>query len=250
MPSFRHGKNTAIFFKQYDLSSFFREVTWGKDVDSAETTAFQSTNKTYVIGVPGGQVSAGGMFSGAAASDVDPVINAQLAVETPATIIVADDGGATLSRRCQLGLVHETSYEVAAAVADMVGISAAFQITDGNDFGAIVHALEAETATTNDAGTDFFTTTSVGGVMIIAMVANTRDAGSIAIKLQDATTLGGAYSDVTGAAFTSIAAGALSSERIVLPTSTSVRQFVRCAWTVTGGTTGSYTFVVGFAKRQ
>ncbi len=249
MPTFRHGKNTALFFNQYDLSQFFREATYTKENDIADTTAFQSTNKTGVAGIPGGTVSAAGMFSGAAAADVDPILAGVIGQESSNRLILCNDGGALLSRRCQLALVHESTYEVNAAVADMVSVSAEFFITDGSDFGAVVHALEAESATGNDAGTDFFTTASAGGVMIVSMVANTRDAGSIDIKLQDATTLGGAYSDIAGAAFTNIGFGVATSERIVLPTTTSVRQFVRCAWTVTGGLTGSYTFVVGFAKR-
>lgn len=249
MPTFRHGKTTRLFFDQYDLSSQFRSAAAVSTVDVAETSAFGTQNKTYVTGMKGGTVSAEGMFSGGT-TDEDAILSAILGVESKSNLIVCPDGGATIHRRCWMASVIETTYNVTAPVSDIVGVTADFQVDSGVDYGDIAHGDTAESTVgaVNFTSKDWTTTTSVGGVCFLSLYTNTRDAGSIVVKLQDSAD-DAAFADITGATFSSVAFAALSSQRIQLATSTAVRRYVRAVSTITSGASGAYTFVVGFAKR-
>jgi hypothetical protein len=249
MPTFRHGKTTRLFFDQYDLSSMFRSAGVAVPVDVAETSAFGTQAKTYVTGMKGGTISSEGMFSGGA-GEVDVVLAGILGAEAKSNLIVAQDGGATLGRRCWMGQVTGTNYQVSSPVSDIVSVTADFQVDSGVDFGYLLHGATQETATVNSTSVDWgaASTTSVGGALFMCMYANNRDAGSAIVKLMDSAD-NSAFADVTGGAFSSVGFGALSTQRIQLLTSTSVRRYTRSTITVTGGTTGGYTFIFGFAKR-
>lgn len=247
MPTFRHGKSTRLFFDQYDLSSMFRSAGVTVPVDVAETSAFGTQNKTYVTGMKSGGVSAEGMFSGAA-GEVDAVLEGVLGVEPKSNLLVTPDGGAILGRRVWMGQVIETSYGVTAPVSDIVSVSAEFQVDAGVDFGYLLHGDVAESSSANYASADFTTTTSAGGVLILSLYANDRDTGSIDLVLEDSAN-DSTFAAVTGGAFATVNAGVLSTQRIQLAASTAVRRYARIAATVTGGTSGAYTFVIGFAKR-
>ena len=64
MPTFIHGKNTAVYIDEFDLSSYFNDVSVSLDNDVAETTAFGDTNKAFILGTRGGTLSMSGMWEG------------------------------------------------------------------------------------------------------------------------------------------------------------------------------------------
>ncbi len=130
MPTFRHGKNTVVKIAAIgapgtvvDLSNVFREFNLPRDIDSAETTAFQSTVKTWVIGIPGATLTGGGMFDATA----DAQLAAACGFETPLAWQYGPEGSNTGRVRYSqagttVGLLI-TAYEINAAVADMVGFT-------------------------------------------------------------------------------------------------------------------------------
>ena len=71
MPTFRHGKNINVFIDQYDFSTYFNDVSASTSVDTAETSAFGTSAKTYVVGHRDGTVSLGGMFESTASTGTD-----------------------------------------------------------------------------------------------------------------------------------------------------------------------------------
>ena len=73
--AFIHGKNTGVLVGGGNLSAFFNEASASQDVETAETTTFGSSAKTYIIGLKDGTMSVSGMFDGAEDS-VDEQIEA------------------------------------------------------------------------------------------------------------------------------------------------------------------------------
>lgn len=65
----------------------------------------------------------------------------------------------------------------------------------------------------------------------------------VTVKIQDATTSGGAYADVTGLTFTQITGGAPLTQRIATTATQQVREFVKVTTVTTGGFT-SLVFAV------
>jgi hypothetical protein len=55
--AFVHGKNTAVYYNGSNLSSYFNEASMSQDVETAETTAFGDSAKTYITGLKDGTCS-------------------------------------------------------------------------------------------------------------------------------------------------------------------------------------------------
>jgi hypothetical protein len=63
MPTFVHGKGTGVLLDEFDLSTYFNSADMSRTTDTAETTAFGSTSKSYIVGLSDGTLSLSGMFS-------------------------------------------------------------------------------------------------------------------------------------------------------------------------------------------
>lgn len=103
--------------------------------------------------------------------------------------------------------------------------------------------LRTDTTATAGSPLDTTASASLGGQLYLHVTAFTGT--DVTIKLQDATTSGGSYSDVSGGTFTVVSA--VGSQRLALGGSTTVRQFVKITTTTSGGFT-SCTFAVNFNK--
>src|SRR5689334_110460 len=75
--SFSHGSKAVVFGNGYSLSAYLNNFALTRDVDSAETSTFGNTFKTFVPGLYGGTMTADGIYDGAA-NAVDQVFNAAL----------------------------------------------------------------------------------------------------------------------------------------------------------------------------
>lgn len=129
MPTFRHGKN-AVFTIQdsgdvvRDISNVLKNISMPRQIDTAETTAFGSAAKSFVIGIPGATFSVDGMFD----LTVDGYLNGIYAFETARAFVYGPEGS-TASRRKFTGSCYLTDYSLSGSVSDMLSFTAQFQIT-------------------------------------------------------------------------------------------------------------------------
>lgn len=248
MPTFRHGKNTVVLFDKYDLSQYFNSATVSAMAEAVETTTFGSANKTFAIGQKDGTVSFEGLWSGALDTEgADAVLHTAIASTTKKIITVATEG-ATLGRRCKLINTDETSYEVKAAVADMVTISAEAQASGtvgGLDGGVLLAASQTVTATVANTGVDNTAASSNGGVAHLHVTTNTRN-GAITVKVQHSSN-NSTWADLT--TFTATTSATTTSERIEIAAGTSVNRYIRANVSGFAGSSGSAIITVGFARR-
>lgn len=219
--------------------------------DLAETTAFGSSARSYMPGFPGGTVSFGGMFSGAA-TEVDAVLSAGLSGTAAAPLSIGIESLGTRGRRAFMCNVWDTSYSVTSPVSDVVAIAAEFSYDSRMDSGWVLQPQNTFTATVAAAGAtsvDTTTTSSVGYVANLHIYANTRDAGSVTVALHDSAD-NSTFAIIAGgsATFSAVNGGVTASQRLEHASQT-VRRYVAPNITVTGGTTGSYAILVTFAKR-
>jgi molybdopterin biosynthesis enzyme len=129
MPTFRHGKNT--FFSITDsgsavrnISDVLKDVSLSRQIDTAETTAFTSTNKSFVIGIPGSSFSCSGMFD----LTVDGYLNGIMGLEDARAFVYGPEGN-TATRRRVSGSCYLTNLSYSGSVSDMVSFTADFQVT-------------------------------------------------------------------------------------------------------------------------
>jgi hypothetical protein len=129
MPTFRHGKSTVFKVDNNagsltDISNTLTDVSFPQSVDTAETTAFGASAKTYIVGLTDGTLSVSGNF--------DATVDAHLAAIVGKADSVSYEYGPEGSTATYVKYTGEallTSYEKSGAIGDVVTYSAEFQVT-------------------------------------------------------------------------------------------------------------------------
>ena len=129
MPTFRHGKSTVFKVDNSsgtltDISNTLTDVSFPQTVETAETTSFGSSAKTYIVGLSDSTVSVSGNF--------DATVDAHLAGILGQAATVSFEYGPEGSTAGQVKYTGEailTSYEKSGAVGDVVTYSAELQVT-------------------------------------------------------------------------------------------------------------------------
>ena len=113
-------------------------------------------------------------------------------------------------------------------------------------WGLLLHANGAETAVNSANGISDMDTpasTAFGGYMEYQVFAGD---GTATIKVQDATTAGGAFSDVSGMTSGSIDCSTVKYGRVAIGRTATIRSF--CRWQVVFGTATTVTFALGLSR--
>jgi len=129
MPTFRHGKSTVFKVDNNagsltDISNTLTDVSFPQSVDTAETSAFGASAKSYVVGLTDATISVSGNF--------DATVDAHLAaIVGKADSVSFEYGpeGSTATYTKYTGEALLTSYEKSGAIGDVVTYSAEFQVT-------------------------------------------------------------------------------------------------------------------------
>jgi hypothetical protein len=237
---FIHGKNTGVLVGGGNLSAFFNEASASQDVETAETTAFGSPAKTYIIGLKDGTMSVSGMFDGAQGS-VDEQIEAALGVDAASVATIAPEGLA-IGRASYSCAARKTSYEVSSPVGDVVATSLSIQADGGIDRGVLLGANTAVSTTGTGAAQDNTNTSSNGGVGFLHVTANTRD-GATDFKVQHSSDNVTFVDLVT---FASVSATSTTAQRVAV--TGTVNRYVRASH-APGGSSGSVTYTMAFARK-
>jgi hypothetical protein len=129
MPTFRHGKSSVFKVDNAagtltDISNTLTDVGFPQTVDTAETSTFGSSAKSYVVGLTDSSLSIAGNF--------DATVDAHLAGILGQSASVSFEygpEGSTAGFVKYTGEALLTSYEKSGAIGDVVSYSAEFQVT-------------------------------------------------------------------------------------------------------------------------
>jgi hypothetical protein len=129
MPTFRHGKSAVFKVDNSggtltDISNTLTDVGFPQTVDTAETSTFGSSAKSYVVGLTDSSLSISGNF--------DATVDAHLAGILGQSASVSFEygpEGSTAGYVKYTGEALMTSYEKSGAIGDVVSYSAEFQVT-------------------------------------------------------------------------------------------------------------------------
>lgn len=131
MPTFKHGKNAQFELEGTNLSNTLNEITMPREIETAETTTFGSTDKTYITGLADATVSLSGMFDATADSAISTIItNLKSGSIASASFTYGPAGSAGGSPKFT-GEALVTSYEIGSPVGDVVTYSLELQVTGG-----------------------------------------------------------------------------------------------------------------------
>lgn len=240
--SFRHGKNAAVLIQQYDISSFLNEVSSSQSIETADTSTFGVSAKTYVVGQNDATISFSGLFDGAAEA-IAEIFESIIDNDATPAITIAADGGLTLGNKAVLAEAKQTSYEVSAPVTDVVSLSGEFQVTGGLRGGVIIAANATHSESTNGVAVDGAASTTLGARANLHVTANTRDASTVITVQHSADD--SVYADLI--TFTTVGSTTVTSETATA--TGTVNRYLRATTTIASGT-GNITYSVSISRRS
>lgn len=241
--AFIHGKGLDILANEFDMSQYFNQASTARTVETAETTTFGKTAKTYITGLMDGTLSLSGLFDGAA-NAVDQEITDVLGQNSGYVVSVDLNGNSFAIGTRVISLLGKlTSYEISAPVGDVVSVSSEFQSDEGVGNAISLHGLTAETATVNSTSQDNSASSSNGGFATLHVTANTVN-NSCTFKVQHSSD-NSTWADLS--TFTVVATTVKTSERLTVASGTTVNRYLRASLTTAG--TGSITYHINFARR-
>lgn len=129
--AFVHGKNTYFALDNSggsltDISAYINDVSLPQSIETAETTAFGASSKTYIVGLKDATISVSGMFD----STLDAHIQAVLGQSATLSFEFATNGDtASATNPVYSGECIVTSYDISPAVGDVVPVSIELQVT-------------------------------------------------------------------------------------------------------------------------
>jgi len=139
--AFRHGKDAYLAIEptsgagsaSLQIDAYLNDISLSRSFDTAETSAFGTAAKTYVIGMYDATLSTSGMFD----ETLDDAVTDHLAnVDTPFLFEFRANSSAVSATNPKFtGSAYITSYDISPAIGDMVPISLELQIT-----GAVTRA--------------------------------------------------------------------------------------------------------------
>jgi predicted secreted protein len=128
MPTFVHGKSTNFTLDDTagsvrDISNTVTSVDFPETLDTAETTAFGSSAKSYIVGLTDATISVSGIW--------DATVDGYIAggAEPASRSFVFGPAGSTASNIKYTGEAIVTSYSISNPVGDVVTYSLDLQVT-------------------------------------------------------------------------------------------------------------------------
>ena len=127
MPPVAHGKATDFALddtggSSRNISNTLTDVSFPQTIDTAETTAFGSSNKSYIVGLKDGSFSVSGIW--------DATVAGYLSGTEPASrSFIYGPAGSTGGNVKYTGEAIMTNYSVSNPVGDVVTYSLDLQIT-------------------------------------------------------------------------------------------------------------------------
>ncbi len=125
--AFKHGKDAAVTVNAVALGAYCDDLSMSREADTAETSTFGVSDKTFLSGLRGGSFSLSGNYDGTVTVGPGAVLEPLLG--GAAVTVVYEPGGNTAGQRRHTFSALVTSYEESASVSDVVKFSSELMVT-------------------------------------------------------------------------------------------------------------------------
>ncbi len=123
-----HGKLTKVYVNGVDVSTYFNNADTPQTADAAESSGFNSEDKTYVSGMKSGTMRLQGHYDNAPTGHEKTFFDALGGAANPIVSIVMRD---LVEARGWTAEALETGIAVSAPIGGVVAMNVDFQSTDG-----------------------------------------------------------------------------------------------------------------------
>ncbi len=235
--AFQHGRTCEAVVDGLDVSELFRSAAFSAEVDTAESTTFRKTDKTFEVGNRASTATLDGLYDEARQSEVESRL---IAAPFLATVGPA---GLTVGARARLIEVNSTNVTETSGVGDVVMLTWALQSTGVTGYGyALSKPDTAVSGDTNGAAVD--TGAAVSGALWVAHFhLHAISATNVVLTVQDSADGVSGWANIA-----SVTSGALTAVGALRVAGTgTTKRYIRVASDFTGGaSTGRYT--VAFSR--
>lgn len=234
-----HGRLTAVWVNQFDLSNYLNKVNFNRNAPEIDQTTFQDTARTYVADFPDGESSLEGFWSTDTTDNdtADDVFRA--ALSTAAEVATVAPEGNTFGYRALLQEATETRHSVESPVAGLISSMANFRGPIAH--GVLLAAKAAVTSSGNGTGVDNGASSANGGVAHLHVFTVSGTTPTLDAKVQHSTD-NSTYADL----ITFSQKTAAGSERATVPG--TVNRYTRAIRTIGGSSTPTFTYAIAFAR--
>jgi len=248
---------TRVYINGYNMSGYTRSIgplDWA--CDEVEMTCLADTVKCYLgahVQVNVGTLNA--VFDNTATTGVHTVLQSSGIIRT---VLVAQGIRAEPAEGdpCFGGQFTQGAYQTEQSGGVYVNIPFMGTAGDatsrlyGNPWGTLLHANTAETAVNADVGFDNYlseVSTTKGGFFLYQILSSNA-AGTVTLSVQDAAVNNdGGFVLLAGATTGAIGFASIPTAGVVIPTTQTVRQYLRWQLAFAGGMT-TCTFLTAFMR--
>jgi predicted secreted protein len=136
VPTFKHGKNAyfaldGVAASLVNISNTLNEISMPREIETAETTAFGTGDKTYITGLADATISLSGMFDATVDTQIAGNITNLKSGSVSSLSFEYGPAGSAGSSPKFTGEALITSYEISSPVGDVITYSLELQVTGG-----------------------------------------------------------------------------------------------------------------------
>jgi hypothetical protein len=237
--AFKHGKDTKVYVNSSNYSTYFNSADATRTADTAESTTFGNSAKTYIAGEKDGTVSLTGFFDATADGVLQPLLGG-----ADFDLVMGIDGLDT-GDYATFAKGNITNYAVSSPVGDIVATSLDVQSDEGMWNGSVLTASAFTTTAAQGSAQDNSSSTSngCGAFLIVTSVSGTSPTGDVKIQHSaDNVT----YVDL----ITFTQATAATSEVKFVDSGTTINRYIRVYNTIGGSSTPTINAIVGFGRNN
>lgn len=236
-----HGRNTAIWANQFDISNYLNSFSANRNAPELDQTTFQDTAKTYLGDFQDGTMDFEGFFShdDINLDTAEDVFKAALGSSTNRVITVAPEGGATFGNRALLCDGVEVKHDMKGPVSGLVTTMASFR--GDTQHGVLLAHKTDRTSTGNGTSVDNTAASTAGGVGHLHVFSKSGTSPTLDVKIQHSSD-NSTFADL----ITFTQATDVTSERKTV--TGTVNRYTRETRTIGGSSTPTFNYAIAFAR--
>lgn len=251
-----HGKNASIFVATTDASSWLTEAAENWAMDLADTTVFGAGAQSSIPGYPGGGVTLSGPLDATQTTGGDAILAGLIAGSLSVPVSIMPQGAAAQGNQSSVANMFCSHFEPQDNYNDIAKMTSSWVFATKMDpDGLVIQPNSLLTAPgsfpaqifKSAAGADFAAASALGGIANLHVIQNSLTQ-TLTVALVHDTAVGlGTSVSVTGGGFTTIPAGTLGSQSIIVPAN-NINRYVGITATMAAGGTGTVTMLVTFGR--
>lgn len=243
--AFVAGNQTRLITGAFSLSAFTTDVSFASSMATIERTPLTATAMQYIAGQESHTFSVSSMLDdSSAAGSYWATLSGNHTAGTLLPVTVAP-GGFAAGNAAWLAEAYQLNLTPTSSASGGVDMGIDYQVTGAAGVGQALVSHAAVTATGNGSAVDNGAASSNGGIAHLHATA----VGGTSTPTCDVTiehSVNGSTGWATLATFTQLTTS-VASQRVVVAAGTTVRRYLRVAYTV-AGTNPTYTIAVAFAR--